>query len=51
MLALTHRNWKLFRRDGGTVFFSLLGPIIIVLLYVFFLKGTVSEELNPDPLT
>lgn len=46
MLALTHRNWKLFRRDGGTVFFSLLGPIIIVLLYVFFLKGTVSEELN-----
>ncbi|HML51604.1 MAG TPA: ABC transporter permease [Propionicimonas sp.] len=46
MLALTYRNWKLFYRDRGTVFFSLLGPIIIVLLYIFFLKGTVTEELT-----
>ena len=46
MLALTNRNWKLFYRDRGTVFFSLLGPIIIVLLYVFFLKGTVTEGLT-----
>ena len=43
ILALTNRNWKLFYRDRGTVLFSLLGPIIIVLLYVFFLKGTVTE--------
>lgn len=46
MLALTSRNWKLFYRDRGTVFFSLLGPIIIVLLYVFFLKGTFTEDLT-----
>ena len=46
MLALANRNWKLFYRDRGTVFFSLLGPIIIVLLYVFFLKGTVTEGLT-----
>jgi multidrug/hemolysin transport system permease protein len=45
MLTLTIRNWKLFYRDRGTVFFSLLGPIIIVLLYIFFLKGTVTEGL------
>lgn len=46
MLALASRNWKLFYRDRGTVFFSLLGPIIIVLLYVFFLKGTVTAGLT-----
>lgn len=46
MLALTNRNWKLFYRDRGTVIFSLLGPIIIVLLYIFFLKGTVAEGLT-----
>lgn len=46
MLALANRNWKLFYRDRGTVFFSLLGPIIIVLLYVLFLKGTVTEGLT-----
>ena len=46
ILALTNRNWKLFYRDRGTVLFSLLGPIIIVLLYVFFLKGTVTEGLT-----
>lgn len=46
MLALTNRNWKLFYRDRGTVLFSLLGPIIIVLLYIFFLKGTVTEDLT-----
>lgn len=48
MLALANRNWKLFYRDRGTVFFSLLGPIIIVLLYIFFLKGTVTENLAVD---
>lgn len=45
MLALTRRNWRLFYRDRGTVFFSLLGPIIIVALYIFFLKGTVSDDV------
>lgn len=46
MLALASRNWKLFYRDRGTVFFSLLGPIIIVLLYIFFLKGTITASLT-----
>lgn len=45
MIQLALRNWKLFYRDPGAVLFSLLGPIIIVLLYVFFLKDTVVGDL------
>jgi len=45
MLGMTVRNWKLFYRDRGVVFFSLLGPIMIVALYILFLKGTVVPEL------
>ena len=45
MLGLAARNWKLFYRDRGVVFFSLLGPLIIIGLYILFLKTTVVPEL------
>lgn len=34
---LTLRNIKIFFKDKGSVFFSFLGPLIILLLYVLFL--------------
>lgn len=46
MISFAMRNWKLFHRDSGTVFFSLLGPIIIIALYILFLKDTTISSLG-----
>ena len=35
---LVLRNLKIFVGDKASVFFSLLAPLIVLLLYVFFLK-------------
>lgn len=42
--VLIKRNIKLYLKDGMTVFFSVLAPIIVLLLYILFLgKLQVSE--------
>lgn len=46
MISFAMRNWKLFHRDSGTVFFSLLGPIMIIALYILFLKDTTISSLG-----
>lgn len=47
MIAFAKRNLKLYLRDKGVVFFSLLGILIEIGLYVFFLgdiwTSTISE--------
>lgn len=42
MFSLYHRNMKLYFRDRAGVFFSLLGAIIAFVLYIVFLKKTMS---------
>ncbi len=37
IVAFTVRNTKLFLRDKATVFFSILSPLIIILLYFLFI--------------
>ena len=37
MLLMTRRGLKIFLKDRASVFFSLLAPLIILLLYVLFL--------------
>lgn len=46
MISLALRNWKLYYRDKGTVFFSFLGVIIIIGLYILFLHNTVASEIS-----
>jgi len=36
-VQMTKRNMKLYFKDKATVFFSFLSPLIVLLLYVFFL--------------
>lgn len=44
--SLTLRNLKLFLKDKMQVFFSILGPLIIVMLYVLFLGDTQVDTLR-----
>lgn len=46
MKGIVIRNLKIFFKDKGAVFFSLLGVIIIVGLYVLFLGDTYSDSLK-----
>lgn len=46
MSSLVKRNLKLFFRDKGAVFFSLLGVLIVVGLYFLFLGDTYNESLS-----
>lgn len=41
--AMVIRNLKLFFRDKAAVFFSLLGVLIIIFLYILFLGTLVME--------
>ena len=41
MLAIARRNVKLFFRDKGGVFFSLMSVFIVLGLYALFLKSTI----------
>ena len=38
--GMTSRNIKVFFKDKMTVFFSILAPLIVFLLYILFLKDT-----------
>lgn len=43
ILPLLRRNLRVYFRDRATVFFSMLGVIIIIGLYLMFLGNTMSE--------
>lgn len=42
MIALTYRNLLLFVRNRATAVFSVLGALIALVLYVVFLKSTIT---------
>lgn len=44
-LALTARNIKVYLRDRGAVFFSLLSALIVICLMVFFLGDMNIDEI------
>lgn len=50
MINLAIRNFKLFFRNKSSVFFSLLGVIIIIALYVLFLGDMVSGNVGDIPI-
>lgn len=45
-IGLTKRNMLVYLRDKATVFFSLLSPLIILFLYVMFLKQNYIDSVN-----
>lgn len=46
MIAFAKRNLKLYLRDKGAVFFSLLTVFIVIGLYVLFLGDTYTSDLG-----
>lgn len=46
MIAFTKRNLKLYLRDRGAVFFSLLTVFIVIGLYILFLGDTYTGDLG-----
>lgn len=44
--GFTARNVLVFFRNRQTVFFSMLAPIIVLVLYVMFLRGTYVDSIN-----
>ncbi|SEM30549.1 multidrug/hemolysin transport system permease protein [Butyrivibrio sp. ob235] len=46
LLGLTKRNMMVFFNDKGAIFFSMLTPIIILALYLLFLKNTFVSSLE-----
>ena len=46
MKVLVQRNAKLFFKDKGTFFTSLITPIILLVLYVTFLGNVYSDTLK-----
>ncbi len=49
-MAITGRNLKIYLRDKGAVFFSLLSMLIVIVLMVFFL-GDMNVENITDMLS
>lgn len=45
-IGLTKRNLLLFFKDKQTIIFSLLTSIIVLALYLLFLKGTFVDSIN-----
>lgn len=50
MSSMIHRGLKIFFRDKGGIFFSLLGVLIIFALFIFFIGDSIIEGLDwlPD---
>ena len=46
MIQMTQRGLKIFFKDKGAVFFSLLGVIIIFSLFIFFIGDALTEGLE-----
>lgn len=47
VIALAKRNTLCYFRDRGSVFFSLMAVLIVVMLYLLFLRNMLIES-NPD---
>ena len=45
-MGLTKRNMLVYFKDKGAIFFSLLTSVIVLVLYLCFLKGTFEDALN-----
>lgn len=45
-IGLTKRNLLVFFKDKQTIVFSLLTSIIVLVLYLLFLKGTFVDSMN-----
>lgn len=54
-LALTKRNIKVFFKDKGMFFVSLITPVILLVLYATFLasvyRDSVASALNGFPVS
>ncbi len=48
-LALAKRNALCYFRDRQSVFFSLMGVLIVVLLYLLFLRNMLIEPYSDMP--
>ena len=46
MIQMTQRGLKIFFKDAGSVFFSLLGVIIIFAIFIFFVGDGITEGLD-----
>ena len=46
LMRLTLRNIKVFVKDRANVFFSLLAPLIVLALYVFFIGRMQSDGIS-----
>lgn len=46
VFQLVKRNAKVYLRDRAGVFFSLLAPLIVLLLYLFFLRNSQVDSLT-----
>ena len=44
--GMTCRNIKVFFKDKMTVFFSILAPLIVFLLYILFLRDTYLSGME-----
>ena len=49
MLLLLKRNILLYLRDRVGLFFSMLSPLIVLLLYALFLSRSLVDSLPPLP--
>ncbi len=48
ILALTKRNCLCYFRDKASVFFSLLGVLIVILLYLIFLTDMLVDSFMTE---
>ena len=46
LMGLTKRNILVYLNDKGSIFFSMLTPLIILILYLLFLKSTFLSSLE-----
>lgn len=46
ILGLTKRNILVYIKDKATVLFSMLTPIILFCMYIFFLRGNIVSGVN-----
>lgn len=49
MLTMAKRNIKLYFRDKSSVFFSLMGVLVIIVLNIFFLTENLTDGLREVP--
>ena len=47
-LGLTKRNLLIYFKDVAAIFFSMLTPVIVFILYILFLKGTFVDVLEGE---